>query len=199
MALGNPFAKSSSDDERISKRTDSVRGDRSASERDFTEDRENGDNDAIRGEERYAMLRDVNTLLPTPPELPGFHLVWLTTDNKKDSLENRFRLGYRLVHPNELPGFAMSSQKDSAVTSDRITVNEMVLAKIDLDLWKQDMIYLHHTEPNREAQALKDSVQISKDGKGRDVAYTGGEFKNGAADGYAYLGRTSAPTLAGIR
>jgi len=186
-------------DARVAKRSDSgeVRASRSAEDRSITENREN--TDTVRGAERYAMLRDVNTLLPIPPEMPGFHLVWLTTTNSKDSLETRFRLGYSLVKPEELPGFCKNSQKDGELTTDRITVNEMVLAKIPMDIWKEDMIYLHHTVPNESAKNLKDSVRIGQDGKGRNVAYTGGEFNSGVADGYSSLGAAKAPTLAGIR
>ena len=186
-------------DARVAKRSDNgdARANRLSDDRPITENREN--TDTVRGAERYAMLRDVNTLLPVPPELPGFHLCWLTTTNNKDNLENRFRLGYSLVKPEELPGFCKNSQKDGDIVTDRITVNEMVLAKIPMDLWKGDMIHLHHTVPNESIQNLKDSVRIGQDGRGRNVAYTGGEFNSGVADGYASLGGTKAPTLAGIR
>lgn len=172
------------------------RANRPSADRAVTENRENAD--TLRSEERYRMLRDVNTLLPIPPELPGFHLVWLTTTNNKDTLENRFRLGYVLVKPEEMPGFCMSSQKDSVIMTDRISVNEMVLAKIPYALWKEDMTYLHHTLPNQSIKDLKDSVRIGQDGKGRNVAYTGGEFSSGVADGYNSLTAAKMPTFAGI-
>ena len=143
------------------------------------------------------MLRDVNTLLPVPPQIPGYHLCYLTTTNQKDSLEYRFRVGYELVKPSELPGFA-PAQKAGEASSDRIMVNEMVLAKIPHDIWESDMKYLHHDLPLEQIQALKSRVHVGEDGKGNPLGYTGGEFKNGVSDGYAQLGRVRAPSFAGI-
>lgn len=195
MAL-NPFK---SDDERIAKRADNgaARADRSSSDRPTTENREL--TDSVRKQERYAMLRDVNTLLPQPPELPGYHLCWLTTTNNKDTLENRSRLGYTLVNPSEMPDFKIASQKDGQLTNDRIQVNEMVLAKIPYDLWLEDMTYLHHDLPAQEIRGLRDKVNIGQDGRGRKVAYTGGEFSNGVADGYDTLISTKPANFAGVQ
>lgn len=186
-------------DERIAKRADSgdARTNRLSLDRAVTENREN--TDGIRNAERHAMLRDVNTLLPVPPPIDGYHLVWLTTTNSKDSLEQRFRLGYTLVKPEELPDFRIATQKSGEVIADRIQINEMVLAKIPMELWLQDLQYLHHDLPAQQVNSLKDSVRFMQDGKGRDVAYTGGEFKNGATEGYAMLGRNKAPNFAGIQ
>ena len=172
-----------SDDERIAKRADngSARANRISEDRAITEDRETSD--SVRRRERQAMLRDANTLLPPAPDIPGFHTCWLTTTNNRDSLETRFSRGYTLVKRDELPGFALASQKSGDVTDDRITVNEMVLAKIPTDLWREDTIYLHHDLPTEWANNLRDSVKFSIDGKGRRVAYSGGEFQNGVSDG----------------
>ena len=186
-------------DERIAKRADNgvARTDRLTLDRSHTENREK--TDSVRVSERQALLRDTNTLLPIPPEMPGYHLIWLTTTNQKDSVEQRQRLGYELVKRSELPDFALNSQKSGELTEDRIMINEMVLAKIPHELWIQDMTYLHHTMPNDSAKNLRDSVRIGQDGKGRNVAYTGGEFNSGVADGYNSLGQAKPPTFVGIR
>lgn len=193
------MASAETQDERIAKRADngSARADRLTSDRSTTENREK--TDSVRAKERHAMLRDTNTLLPVPPEMPGYHLIWLTTTNGKDTIESRQRLGYELVKRSELPDFALNSQKSGEVTEDRIMINEMVLAKIQHDLWIEDMTYLHHTVPTEAAKNLKDSVRIGQDGKGRNVAYTGGEFNSGVSDGYNSLTQTKAPTFFGIR
>ena len=78
------------------------------------------------------------------------------------------------------------------MSSDRITVNEMVLAKIDIPTWKAYMKHLHHDLPLEQVEALNDSVQITKDGRGRDIAYTGGEFRNSKTEGYS-APRTARP------
>lgn len=186
-------------DERIAKRADNgfARRGRPAIDRSVTQNRES--TDSIRRSERQAMLRDVNTLLPPAPELSGFHTFWATTTNNKDTVEGRQRLGYSLVTRSEFPDFCLNTQKSGEVTDDRIMVNEMVLMKIPHDLWEEDMFYKHHDLPTESIKNLKDSVRIGTDGRGRQVAYSGGEFSNGVADGYEGLGRMAAPSLAGIR
>lgn len=185
-------------DERIAKRSDAnERGSRLSAERVVTEDRETSD--ASRLAEKLAILRDVNTKLPTPPAIPGYHLCWLTTTNQSDPLEHRFRLGYELVKPEELPGFNMQTQQAGQLATDRIAVNEMVLAKIGVETWNHYMKHLHHDLPIEQLDALKQSVQISKDGRGRDVAYTGNEFSNGTTDGFSQMrGAPRAPSFAGV-
>jgi hypothetical protein len=186
----------SNQDEKLAKRSDE-RGSRLSAERAVTEDRETSD--AVRLAEKLSILRDVNTKLPTPPSLPGFHLCWLTTTNQSDPLEHRFRLGYELVKPEEMPGFCLPSQQSGTIQTDRICVNEMVLAKIEMSLWESYMKYLHHDLPLEQISSLKDSVQITKDGRGRDVGYTGQEFNNGLTDGFTQLrSARGKPSFAGV-
>lgn len=185
-------------DERIAKRADngSARANRLTLDRSHTEDR--NDSDSVRRAERRAMLSDVNTLLPNPPVIPNFHTFWATTTNNKDTVENRQRMGYSFVTRAELPDFCLNSQKHGDSTEDRIMINEMVLMKIDQDTWDDDMMYKHYDLPQESIQNLKDSVKIGRDGKGRQVAYSGGDFNNGVADGYGMTG-LGKPTLAGVR
>lgn len=189
---------SNNQDERIAKRTDngSARSNRLSLDRNHTENRE--DSDAVRRAERRAMLSDVNTLLPQSPVIPGFHTFWATTTNNKDTVENRQRMQYSFVTRAELPDFCLNSQKDGQSTEDRIMINEMVLMKIPQDLWEDDMMYKHYDLPSESIQNLKNSVQIGHDGKGRKVAYSGGDFNQGVADGYGMTG-LGRPTLAGVR
>lgn len=190
------MAQSPNQDERIAKRPDvnQERGSRLSSERAVTQDREMTDADRLA--EKLAILRDVNTKLPSPPSIPGFHQCWLTTNNASDPLEHRFRLGYVLVKPEEHPGFALPTQQASQVASDRIAVNEMVLAKIEIGLWESYMKHLHHDLPLEQAEGLKNSVQITRDGRGREIAYTGGEFRNSMTDGFSTLNRPArAPSF----
>lgn len=185
-------------DERIAKRASSgeARADRSVSDRPSTHDR--ATSDSVRNDELLAVLRDTNTKLPTPPAIPGYHLCWLTTTNQSDPLEHRFRLGYTLVKPSELPNFALPSQQSGAGESDRIAVNEMVLAKIESDLFIKYMTHLHHDLPKEMADNLRNSVQIGEDGKGRKVAYTGGDFNRGVSDGYDKLGHARPASFVGV-
>ncbi len=186
-------------DERIAKRADngSARADRLTTDRSKTENRENSD--TVRRAERRALLSDVNTLLPDAPPIPGFHLFWATTTNNKDSVEDRQRKGYSFVTRAELPDFCLSSsQKSGQSTEDRIMINEMVLMKIEQDMWEDDMMIKHYDMPRESIDALKNSVQIGNDGRGRKVGYTGGEFNSGVADGYGMTG-LGRPSLTGVR
>ena len=190
-------------DERIAKRASNgeARADRLSSERNVTENRETSDN--IRLEERLAVLRDVNTKLPQAPEIPGYHTCWLTTTNQSDSLEYRMRLGYELVKPEELPGFsAPVSQQSGQVSTDRIMVNEMVLGKLPIELARAYMHEVHHRLPNEQLDGLKNSVQITRDGRGREVGYSGrdrdGDFNNGITDGFRSLSKTNKPSFEGV-
>lgn len=186
-------------DERIAKRAvaSDSRADRASSDRSVTENREA--TDSLRNEELFAMLRDVNTKLPTPPAIPGFHLCWLTTTNQSDPIEHRLRIGYELVKQTELQGFALPTQQSGQVSDDHIRVNEMVLAKISMERFETIMKYLHHDLPLEQVQTLKNSVRIEKDGKGRDVGYTGDGFRDGISDGFTTLtGRARAPSFSGV-
>lgn len=185
-------------DARIAKRAGngSARTNRLTEDRAATENRETSD--SVRRAERRAMLSDVNTLLPPPPKMAGWHLFWATTTNTKDSVEQRQRLGYEFVTKAELPDFNISTQKSGETTEDRIMVNEMVLMKINEADFIDDMMYKHHDLPAESIENLKNSVHFERDGKGRQVAYTGGEFQGGLSDGFQGLKANSAPFLKGV-
>lgn len=194
------FSKSADQegDERIAKRADNglAREDRAATDRNVSENREVSD--PVRGAERRAVLRDTNTLLPPPPAVDGYHSFWATTTNPKDTVESRQRLGYSFITRAEAPGFELSSLKSGETSEDRIMINEMVAMKLPLDLWKEDMIDIHHTMPLEQTNNLKNSLNIFKDGRGKSVAYTGAGFDSGVADGYSSLNSNKAPSLKGV-
>lgn len=186
-------------DQRLSKRADngSARTNRVSSDRPISESREN--TDSMRAEEWKAMLRNTDTLLPPPPKVDGFHSFWATTTNSKDSVEQRQRMGYQFITRSEAPNYGFDTQKSGEATDDRIMINEMVAMKIPQDLWEKHMMYKHYELPTESITDLKNSVRMGQDGRGRSVAYTGGEFQNGVADGFASLGKMGVPTLNGVR
>ena len=61
----------------------------------------------VSSEERRRMFRSewLQEALPTPPEIPGFHLCWLSSTNQYDPIHKRLRMGYTPVKAEELPGF----------------------------------------------------------------------------------------------
>ena len=187
--------RNNNEDSRIS--NSDTRSGRTDNSRNITENRDA--TDSVRSSERYKMLRNVDTLLPETPAIEGFHTIWLTTTNPRDSLERRFRLGYSLVNPSEVPGFKVDTQKhDGDLTNDRIIINEMVLAKIPMDLWKGDVLMMHHEKPKELIDNLRNGLNITQDGRGNKIGYTGGEFNNGVADGFAGLKVNNATDLRGI-
>lgn len=186
-------------DERIAKRDNLGAARRGRPPLDRSAGRDSRDNtDSIRRAERRAMLSDVNTLLPHPPKMPGYHLYWATTTNTKDSIENRQRLGYEFVTRAELPDFHLNTQKSTELAEDRIMINEMVLMKINEADFIDDMLYKHHDLPTESIENLKNSVRMERDGKGRNIAFTGGEFQNGVSDGFQALRSNSTPSLNGV-
>ena len=58
-------------------------------------------------QERRRMFRNewVQEALPSPPDVPGFHLLWLSTTNSYDPIHKRMRMGYTPVTVDEVPGF----------------------------------------------------------------------------------------------
>ena len=189
-------------DERIAKRASvgGAREDRASSDRGITENRET--TDSVRLAERLSILRDVETKLPRIPEIPGYHTCWLTTTNSSDTLEHRFRLGYELIHPSELPGFLLPTQQSGGASSDRIMVNEMVAAKLSKDLAEAYIKHLHHDLPSEQLRNLRESAQITRDGRGNEIGYTGadrdGDFRNGVSDGFRTLTKSTRPSFDGV-
>ena len=80
-------------DDRLKKELGASRRTREAEERKVTEDRTVSDDD------RLEMFRQqlFNDALPDLPELPGYHSIWLTTTNPRDSIHHRIRLGYEPI------------------------------------------------------------------------------------------------------
>ena len=74
-------------DERLKRELDDGRRPRAAQDRHVTEDRQMSD------DERLEMFRMnlYNDHLPNIPDIPGYHVCWLTTTNKSDTIQQRTR------------------------------------------------------------------------------------------------------------
>jgi hypothetical protein len=121
-------------------------------------------------EERLAMLRNETseTALPNPPAIPGWHFCWLSTTNQYDTISRRVRMGYVPVKSEELKGFDRLSVRGGEYEG-CVSVNEMVLFKIEEELWQAYMTESHHTAPNAEQSRLAESVKSSVPGDARDL------------------------------
>lgn len=115
--------------------------------------------------------------LPKTPEIPGWHLCWLSTTNSYDSIDKRMRLGYVPVSADELTGFE-SYRIKSGENTGFIACNEMVLYKLPMDIYQDVMLQMHHEKPMEEADKIRvqvENLQGARDSSGKSLAQVEGE------------------------
>jgi hypothetical protein len=144
-------------DVRISKATANTRKSKAAQNRTVTEDREQ--TDAAKLELFRASF--AQAALPDIPPIPGFHVVWLASNNPRDSLAMRHRMGYTPVVSEDVKGFEFVADKGGALDG-LIRVNEMVAYKLPLSLYNLYMRENHHNRPAQEQTKLTDTVTSLK-------------------------------------
>jgi hypothetical protein len=128
--------------------------------------------------------------LPDLPPIKGYHVCWLTTTNPKDSIAGRLRLGYELIKAAEIPGFEFANLKTGDYAG-HVGINEMLAAKIPLNLWETYMSISHHEEPLAEEAAIVQEVLKQAEATGGLI----GKVK--LEDGTAQLGQgPAAPRFA---
>ena len=150
-------------DERLAKEVGASRRSRQSEDRQVTERRDISDND------RLNMFRNqlFNDALPDLPQIPGWHLCWLTTTNTRDSIHRRMQLGYEPVRPEEVPGMEYATQK-TGEWAGMIGVNEMLAFKLPMNLYEMFMQEAHHDAPNREEGKLADTADFIRNQAARD-------------------------------
>ena len=127
-------------------------------------DRVTTQNRDISEDDRLEMFRNqlFNDALPDLPEIPGFHLCWLTTTNPRDPIHRRMQLGYEPVKPEEVPGMEYASVKTGEYAG-FIGVNEMLAFKLPLSLYQKFMQEAHHSAPLREENKLAEVAELMRD------------------------------------
>jgi hypothetical protein len=145
-------------DDRLKKELGVSRQSRAAEDRSITENREMTD------DERLEMFRMnlYNDHLPNIPDIPGYHVCWLTTTNKSDTIQQRSRLGYELIRAEDVPGMELVTQKTGEYAG-CIAVNEMLAAKLPLSLYYRYMQEAHHDAPMREENKLEETAQMMRE------------------------------------
>lgn len=98
------------------------------------------------------------SVLPDLPEIPGYHVCWLTTTNPRDSLAARSRLGYTPVKPEDVPGYEYATVKTGEYAG-CIVINEMVAYKLPIHMYQRFMDYSHHQAPASEERKLSDTAE----------------------------------------
>lgn len=146
-----------------------ARTDRSSAD----EQRTNKDGTALTLEERRKMLRSewLQEVLPTPPAVPGWHYCWLSTTNSTDPIYKRIQRGYQPVKALEIPGF-LQYKVDGGEFEGCVACNEMLLFKIEEELYQDLMAYFHHELPMEEEQMLRNNAVDNlqrQDSNGREL------------------------------
>lgn len=164
-------------DERLKKNAGtSTRGSRDSADAD----RNNKDGSALSASERRAALRRdwVQEVLPTPPEIPGFHLCWLSTTNSTDPIYKRIQRGYQPVRITEVPGFGSQFAATEGEFEGCVACSEMLLFKIEKETYQDLMAIYHHDIPNEQEGAIYDRVNASQevDSGGRTLGIVEGDF-----------------------
>jgi hypothetical protein len=141
----------------------------------------------ISKQERRKMWSDewTQSALPKVPEIPGWHLCWLSTTNGYDSIDKRMRLGYVPVKAEELPGFDNYRVKAGEDVG-FIACNEMRLYKLPMEAYQEYMAQVHHDMPNEESDKVQiqvEQLQGNRDSSGRSLGSVEGE-------GFGNLNRT---------
>ena len=131
---------------------------RRGQDREVTESRE------VTEDDRLEMFRNqlFNDALPDLPDLPGYHMCWLTTTNPRDPIHRRMQLGYEPLLPEEVPGMTHATVKTGEY-SGMIGVNEMIAFKLPLSLYEKFMQEAHHDAPLREEDKLAEVAEMMRE------------------------------------
>lgn len=171
----NPWAQSprSEDDDAEERLTRSgapeVRGDESV-----RQDAERREDVLMSDAEVEALIRDEfdNVTLANPPQIPGWHLCWLTTTSQYDTIQKRRRIGYQPVMRSEMPGFDPSNGQDMVNYEGAISCNELVLHKIPDQRYQVMMNLFHHKHPLEAESAILRKIKDAggeADSNGRSI------------------------------
>jgi len=145
-------------DERLKKTAGEDRLDRASKERNVTENRE------ISDEDRLVMFRQQfwQSALPDLPKINGYHVCWLTTNNPRDTIQARIRLGYEPITAADIPGWDHASLKTGEYAG-MIGVNEMLAFKLPIPLYQRYMHEAHHAMPLEEESKLQETADYIRD------------------------------------
>lgn len=147
-------AKRKTDTRLNSDQSSGARASRRMQDRKATQNRELSDS------ERVAEFRQqfFQSALPDIPRIEGYHVCWLTTQNPRDPIHSRVRLGYEPIKTSDIPGWEHSSIK-TGDWQGCIGVNEMVAFKLPLPLYEQYMRINHHEAPLAEEEKLSSAIR----------------------------------------
>ncbi|HUW44646.1 MAG TPA: hypothetical protein VMW50_02510 [Dehalococcoidia bacterium] len=170
------------------KLSDANRHSRESQDRKVKEDRNLTDEERL-DEFRFTSFQSA---LPDIPPIDGYHVCWLTTENPRDPIHGRMRLGYEPVKSDDIPGWEHASLK-TGEWAGCIGINEMVAFKLPLRLYEAYMKEAHHTQPLMEENKLDEARRMAEEGASQ-MARKPISFE--AFEGQAELGQTpDAPSF----
>ena len=132
----------------------------------------------VSADERRKMWKEewVQSALPPAPDLPGWHVCWLSTTNSYDSIDKRLRLGYTPVMADEVKGYENWRVK-AGEHSGYVACNEMLLFKIPMETYQDIMAHFHHDQPLEEANKIRMQAesQVGRDSRGKPLGQVEGD------------------------
>jgi hypothetical protein len=171
-------------DDRVKKPSDPGRSDRASDDRSVTERVELSDAQRV----EFFQKQFQDAALPKLPDIPGYHVCWLTTTNPRDTVQNRLRLGYELIKSEDVPGWTYHTQK-TGEWEGCVGVNEMIAAKIRTDLHLLMMKAVHHDAPRAEEERMAETARAIRE---RLQSGSGSEPQIYEGDGYEELRKAPA-------
>lgn len=164
-------------DDRLKKDSgNAVRGSRDGADTD----RVQNDGSSLSAEQRRKALRQdwVQEILPSPPDLPGFHCCWLSTTNSTDPIYKRVQRGYVPVKASEVPGFGSQYMAQGGEFDGCVACNEMLLFKIDKQVYQDLMTIFHHDMPLEQEASIRERIEgaSERDSSGRQLNSAEGDF-----------------------
>jgi hypothetical protein len=133
----------------------------------------------VSSKERRKAFADewTQSAMPNIPDIPGWHLCWLSTTNTYDTIEKRMRQGYVPVKSDEFPQYDSYRVKAGEHVG-FIACNEMILHKIPMDVYQDIMLMMHHEAPMEEADKVRvqqEQLQGQRDSSGKSLVQVEGE------------------------
>jgi hypothetical protein len=165
-------------DERLKKELGAGRRSREMDDRSVTEDRVATEDDRLRMFQQQ-MYSDA---LPNLPEIPGYHVCWLTTTNPRDPIHTRIMWGYEPIKSSEIKGLEYLSLKTGEYAG-MIGVNEMVAFKLPESLYQRIMQVAHHDRPAVQENMIASTIESQQ----IQAERSGGRLIQG--EGMSELGR----------
>lgn len=114
-----------------------------------------------------------NSVIPDIPKdaIPGYSFFWATTTNSSDSVEQRSRLGYKIVMREDLPAslhYLIDQSGRQTNYPGAITCNELLLMMIPTELKEAALLHFNHKEPYEfQKHTYSEIMQGAMDAKGK--------------------------------